>query len=269
MVCYILTRNMKTFNTPASNTSPIDRQSELLLKIKEQGSASISDLAAHFVVSEMTIRRMIHRLADAGLVIRTPGGAMAAPAGSMERTFLERSAKMAGAKEALGRAAAGLVDEGETIVMDSGTTTQCIARYMAGRQNLVVITPSLAVLDELAGSPGVQVRLTGGVYRRSSHDLAGNAVIDALDGVHADKVFFGAAALSFQKGVMNYDAQMPRAFLRAGKQKILVIDSSKVGNEAVYRLCPVESCDLVITDAEVRSSDLSKLKKLTKVLVAE
>ena len=153
--------------------------------------------------------------------------------------------------------------------MDSGTTTQYIACYMAGRHNLVVITPSLAVLDELAGSPGVQVRLRGGVYRRSSHDLAGNAVIDSLDGIHADKVFFGAAALSFQKGIMNYDAQMSRAFLRAGKQKIIVIDSSKVGHEAVYRLCTLEACDIVITDADVRPGDLNKLKKLTKVLVAE
>jgi len=269
MVCYIITNNMRDFNNHKEHISPIDRQSELLLKIKEQGNASISELAEHFQVSEMTIRRVIHRLADAGLVIRTPGGAMSAPAGSMEKTFLERSAKMAGAKEALGRTAAGLIAEGETVVMDSGTTTQCIARYMAARHNLVVITPSLAVLDELAGSPGVQVRLTGGVYWRSSHDLAGNAVIDALDGVHADKVFFGAAALSFQKGVMNYDAQMPRSFLRAGKEKILVIDSSKLGNEAVYRLCPVENCDLVVTDAGVKSSDLSRLKKLTKVLVAE
>lgn len=260
---------IKTDKRSSLPVSPIDRQSELLVKIKEQGSASIVELAVHFGVSEMTVRRMIHRLADAGLVIRTPGGAMLAPAGSMERTFVERSAKMAVAKEALGRAAAALVIEGETVVMDSGTTTQCIARYIAARHNLVVITPSLAVLDELAGSPGVQVRLTGGVYRRSSHDLAGNAVIDALDGVHADKVFFGAAALSFHKGVMNYDAQMPRAFLRAGKEKILVIDSSKLGNEAVYRLCPVESCDLVITDADVKSADLARLKKLTKVLVAQ
>ncbi len=269
MVCYILTNRMRNFATPKLPPSPIDRQSELLLKIKEQGTALIGDLAEQFQVSEMTIRRMIHRLADAGLVIRTPGGAMAAPAGSMERTFLERSAKMAGAKEALGRAAAGLVAEGETVVLDSGTTTQCIARYMATHHDVVTITSSLAVLDELAGSPGVQVRLTGGAYRRSSHDLAGNSVVEALEGVYADKVFFGAAALSFQKGVMNYDAQMPRAYLNAGKQKILVIDSSKIGHEAVYRLCPVESCDLVITDAAINASDLAKLKKLTKVLVAE
>ena len=96
------------------------------------------------------------------------------------------------------------------------------------------------MLEELAGSTGVQVRLTGGAYRRSSHDLSGDAMLDALGDVYADKVFFGAAALSFQKGVMNYDAEMPRAFLRAGRERILVIDSSKIGTEAVYRLCVVE-----------------------------
>ena len=194
---------------------------------------------------------------------------MVAPSGSMERTFLERSANMSGAKDALGRAAAGLVHDGETVVLDSGTTTRCIARYLAARRNLVVVTTSLAVLEELAGSAGVQVRLTGGAYRRSSHDLSGNAVIESLGDINADKVFFGAAALSFRKGVMNYDADMPRAFLHAGKQRILAMDSSKLGLEAVYRLCPVESCDLVITDSGVKPADLARLRKLTKVLVAK
>jgi DeoR family fructose operon transcriptional repressor len=246
-----------------------DRQSEILLMIKERGTVSIGDIASRFAVSEMTVRRVLYKLADVGLVIRTPGGAMVAPSGSMERTYLERSAKMSAAKDALGRRAARLVREGETVVLDSGTTTRCIARYLAAHRDLVVVTTSLAVVEELAGSAGVQVRLTGGVYRRSSHDLSGNAVIDSLGEIMADKVFFGAAALSFRKGVMNYDAEMPRAFLRAGKQRILVIDSSKVGMEAVYRLCPVEDCDLVITDKGVKGADLARLRKLTKVLVAE
>ncbi len=230
---------------------------------------SIGEIAERFAVSEMTVRRVLYKLADAGLVIRTPGGAMVAPSGSMERTFLERSANMSGAKDALGRAAAGLVHDGETVVLDSGTTTRCIARYLAAKRNLVVVTTSLAVLEELAGSAGVQVRLTGGAYRRSSHDLSGNAVIESLGDINADKVFFGAAALSFRKGVMNYDADMPRAFLHAGKQRILAMDSSKLGLEAVYRLCPVESCDLVITDSGVKPADLARLRKLTKVLVAK
>lgn len=259
---------MRISNKKKAALSPQDRQSEILLLIKESGTASIGEIAVHFGVSEMTVRRVLYKLADAGLVIRTPGGAMVAPPGSLEKTYLERSANMSAAKDSLGRVAAGLVRDGETIVLDSGTTTRCISRYLASHHNLVVVTASLAVLEELAGSTGVQVRLTGGVYRRGSHDLSGNAVIESLEGVNADKVFFGAAALSFQKGVMNFDAEMPQAILRAGKQRILVIDSSKVAQEAVYRLCSIKTCDLVITDKGVKPLDLARLRKLTKVLVA-
>jgi len=259
-------RRPKTKYAPRSAET---RQSEILLFIKEKGSAAIGEIAAKFAVSQMTVRRVLYKLADAGLVIRTPGGAMVAPSGSMERTFLERSEKMASAKDAVGRAAAALVREGETVVLDSGTTTRYIARHLGARGNVVVITTSLAVLEELAGRPNVEVRLTAGAYRRSSHDLSGSAVEEALGGVFADRVFFGAAALSFQKGVMNYDQEMSKAFLRAGKQKILAIDSSKVGVEAVYRMCPIENCDLVITDRGITRDQLRQLRKMTKVIVAE
>lgn len=248
--------------------SSANRRSELLLYLKERGSATIAEMAARFAVSEMTVRRIVHSLADAGHVIRTPGGAMAAPYGSMERSFLERSARNAAPKDAIGREAANLIQPGDTIVLDSGTTTRYIARHIASREKLTVITTSLAVLEELAGSPGIDLRLTGGLYRRGSHDLAGNAVVDALAGIHADKTFFGAAALSFRKGVMNFDAEMPRAFLRAGRERILVIDSSKIGSEAVYRLCTVEKCDLVITDRGIGPGDLTRLRRLASVVVA-
>src|ERR1700722_10843 len=131
----------------------------------------------------MTVRRVLHNLADSGLVIRTPGGAMVAPSGSMEKSFLERSAKMASAKDAIGREAAKLVQNGETVVLDSGTTTRYVARYLTSKRDIAVVTTSLAALEDLAGSSNVQVRLTGGVYRRSSHDLSGNAVVDGLASV--------------------------------------------------------------------------------------
>jgi DeoR family fructose operon transcriptional repressor len=259
---------MVGLNTPLPRSSE-DRRGRILLFIKERGTASIGEMAAQFAVSEMTVRRVLHKLADSGLVIRTPGGAMVAPSGSMERSFLERSAKMAGAKDAIGREAAKLVRDGETVVLDSGTTTRYVARHIASKRNVTAVTTSLAALEELAGSAGVQVRLTGGIYRRSSHDLSGNSVVDVLGGVYADRVFFGAAALSFNKGVMNFDAEMPLVFLRAGRERILVIDSSKIGADAAYRLCAVEKCDMVITDKGIRAADLARLRKLTIVLVAE
>jgi DeoR/GlpR family transcriptional regulator of sugar metabolism len=245
------------------------RQDEVLLHIKEKGSSTIGALAERFAVSEMTVRRVLYKLSDASLIIRTPGGAMWAPQGSMERTFLERSAKMSAAKDALGRAAARMVRDGDTVVLDSGTTTQYIARHLAARRDLVVVTASLAVLEELAGIPGIQVRLTGGAYRRVSHDLCGSAVDEALGNVYADWVFFGAAALSFSKGAMNFDPDMPKAILQAGKQRVLVIDNSKVGTEAAHRFCPIERCDLVIVDPGVKTADIKRLRKLTKVLIAE
>lgn len=260
-------RNSNTHSVAPRSSE--DRQGEILLYVKEQGSATFGEIAERFEVSEMTVRRVLYKLADAGLVIRIPGGAMVAPSGSMERTFLERSEKNAAAKDAVGRKAAALVNEGETIVLDSGTTTRYIARHLAAKRNVVVVTTSVAVLDELAGSAGIQVRLTGGVYRRSSHDLCGSAVDEALAGVYADRVFFGAAALSFHRGAMNYDQEMPKGILKAGKERVLVIDSTKIGMEAVYRFCPIESCDVVITDRGLTAADLKRLRRLTKVVVAE
>jgi DeoR family fructose operon transcriptional repressor len=246
-----------------------DRKDQVLLFIKERGSATIAELALAHQVSEMTIRRVLSRLVDAGLVIRTPGGAMAAPSGSMEKSFLDRSARMSHAKDAIGREAARLVKEGETVVLDSGTTTRYVARHLAQHKDITVVTPSLAALEELAGSASIQVRLTGGVYRRSGHDLSGNVVNDYLSGIYADKVFFGAAALSFSKGIMNFDAEMPKVFLKAGRERILVLDSSKVGCDAVYRLCAIEKCDLVITDSEIDDANLTRLQDLTSVIVAK
>jgi DeoR family fructose operon transcriptional repressor len=260
---------MRISNMQSKPLSSEKRQIEILLHIKEKGSASIGEIAERFAVSEMTVRRILYKLSDANLIIRTPGGAMVVPSGSMERTFVERAEKMSSAKDALGRAAAALVQDGETVVLDSGTTTQYIARHLAGRSNLVVVTNSLAVLEELAGSTGNRVRLTGGVYRRISHDLCGSAVEETLGGIYADRVFFGAAALSFSKGAMNFDQDMPRTILEAGKQRVLVIDSSKIGTEAVYRFCPIERCDLVITDSGVKAAEIKKLRKLTKVIIAE
>src|SRR5438445_7465112 len=147
---------MRNSNNRLTPRSSEERQGEILLHIKEKGSASIGEIAERFGVSEMTVRRVLYKLGDAGLVIRTPGGAMVAPSGSMERTFLERSEKMASAKDAVGRAAAALVREGETVVLDSGTTTRYIARHLGARGNVVVITTSLAVLEELAGRPNVE-----------------------------------------------------------------------------------------------------------------
>lgn len=251
------------------SSSDSARRDAVLLLLREQTTGSISEIAARFRVSEMTIRRDIQKLSDLGQVIRIPGGARIERSFGGERSFHERMHRMAEAKSAIGKAASQLVRNGESVTIDSGTTTLFIARHLRQHRDIVVFTFSLAVLEELAGSQSVRVELTGGAYRRTSHDLVGNAVADSLAAISADKVFFGAAALSFRKGVMVYDREAPRALLDAGREKILVIDSTKIAQEAMYGFCAVARCDLIITDRGIGPADLARLRKLRKVIVAE
>jgi len=241
----------------------------VLRLLKENTSASISDIAEQFNVSQMTIRRDLQKLSEQGQVIRIPGGARIERWRGMERTFFERLENMSPAKHSIGKAAAALIRDGESVVLDSGTTTLYVARELRYRRNVVVVTFSLAVLEELASAEEIRLELTGGVYRASSHDLIGHGVAESLKSIYADHVLFGAAAVSFTRGVMVHDPDAQRELLQAGKQKVLLVDSSKIGIEATYRLCGIEDCDLILTDAMLPATDLARLRKFTQVQVAD
>jgi DeoR/GlpR family transcriptional regulator of sugar metabolism len=246
----------------------LSRREQLLEMLQAQTTASISEMAIRFQVSEMTIRRDVERLSQTGAIIRVPGGARIARPVTFEKTFAERSTRMAEAKNRIGSAAAALIQPGESVVLDSGTTTLCVARHLRAHQDIVVVTFSIAVLEELAGVDSVRVELTGGTYRASSHDLIGNAVSDGLTQISADKVIFGAAAVSRERGIMVFDPDAPRALLKAGRQRILVVDSSKVDSEALYFFCKFDACDLLITDSGISRPLLAELRELVKVQVA-
>ena len=249
--------------------SEVSRLEAVLQLLKENTTGSISGIAEQFQVSQMTIRRDLQKLAKAGQVIRIPGGARIERWRGMERSFSERLENMSPAKRSIGQAAASLVHDGESVVLDSGTTTLYVARELRYRRNVVVVTFSLAVLEELASAEEIRVELTGGVYRSSSHDLIGHGVAESLKSIYADRVMFGAAAVSFTRGVMVHDPDAQRELLQAGKQKVLLVDSSKIGVEATYRLCGIEDCDLIVTDALLPSADLARLRKITQVQIAE
>jgi DeoR/GlpR family transcriptional regulator of sugar metabolism len=250
-----------------SESSEHSRITAILQFLEENTTASIGEIAEKVHVSEMTIRRDLQKLADAGHITRIPRGARIERWQGMERTYVERLQKMSPAKGRIGEAAAALVLDGESVVLDSGTTTLYIAKQLRTRKNIIVFTFSIAVLGELASADSVRVELTGGVYRASSHDLIGHAVGDYLTSICADHVIFGAAAVSLTRGVMVHDPEAQRELLRAGRQRVLVVDSSKIGTEATYRLCGINECDLIVTDSAIKPEDLARLQQITKVQV--
>jgi DeoR/GlpR family transcriptional regulator of sugar metabolism len=252
-----------------SEIAESSRLESIVQMLKMNTSASIGEIAETFHVSQMTIRRDLQKLVEAGQVIRIPGGARIERWRGAERSFFERLQKMSHAKRSIGSAASALLRDGESVVLDSGTTTLYVARELRTRRNIVVFTFSLAVLEELTSAEDIRVELTGGIYRSSSHDLIGHAVAKSLTSIYADTVIFGAAAISFTRGVMVHDPDAQHELMQAGKRKVLVVDSSKIGTEATYRLCGLADCDLVLTDKGISPENLARLRQITEVQVAE
>lgn len=235
--------------------------------LKARSSATYTELADHFAVSEMTMRRDVGLLAATGQVVIVPRGVQTAKGFLAELPFLERIQRMGKEKDLIGKAAASQVTEGSSVVLDSGTTTLQVAHHLRGKR-CTVITISLSALLELADSPTVRIEMIGGVYRSSSQDLVGSQVYEGLSALRADRVIFGAAAVSRDGEVMVNDPEAAPGLVRAGRQRILVVDSSKIGADALYRFCELAQCDLMITDEGANEADLEQLRKHVKVLVA-
>jgi DeoR/GlpR family transcriptional regulator of sugar metabolism len=245
-----------------------ERVYRILDLLRRRTTATFSELAVEFQVSEMTIRRDLDSLNPTGQVLRIPGGVRLARGILAERAFLDRLQRNAEAKSSIGQLAASLVKDEESVVLDSGTTTLHIAKHLKQRR-CTVITFSLAALEELAQSPSVRVELTGGVFRASSNDLVGSAVTEALASIRADKTFFGAAALSLKGSVMVNDTEAPRSLPQSGRQRILVLDSTKLDAEALYRFCGLDQCDLLITDVGASPAVIDELRQFVQVQIAK
>jgi DeoR family transcriptional regulator of aga operon len=231
---------------------PAQRHSRIVHELQEQGFVSISDLSARLGVDRSTVRRDLRELERRALAQRTRGGALAGPAsGLADIPYAVKRIEHTPEKQAIGRAAAELVQDNEAIILDSGSTTYQIARALQRRRNLSVVTNDLNVAMCLAESPGIQLILTGGILLESVYTLVGPRTVEELRGVHVDKVFLGADAIHHETGITNVtlvEVEVKRAMLAAARQKIVVADSSKFEHRALAPICGLDKIDLVFTD---------------------
>ena len=241
------------------------RRLQILSFIKGREFVRVADLSTHFGVSDVTVRSDLDLLAEAGQIRRVRGGAMPDTRPNLERPFEETQATHSKEKEAIGRAAAQLVTSGQTIILDVGTTTTAVARALIARENLhdvVIFTPSLNIAFELEPAiPRFTVILTGGTLRPMQHSL-----IDPLGGLLLERItahiaFLGCNGFDHRGGVTNInlpETEIKRRMLRASR-RVVVADSSKIGQIEVAYLCGVEDIDVLITDAGADSGELAAL----------
>lgn len=249
------------------------RQRQIYELVAQKGEASIQELVDHFGVSGMTIRRDLQALADQGKVIRTHGGAAMAERVSFEFEFLNRVRENQQAKEAIAATAAAEVKDGESVILDSGTTTRELARQLRGKQSLVVITSSLPIAAELQYDQQIEVLLLGGRLRAASPDLAGALTESNLESLRADVAFLGTDAIDAQGNVYQQSPEVARLLTKmaASSGRVYVVaDSSKLGKTALWRYGRVQDWAALITDAAADRALLASLKKAgVRVLLAQ
>ena len=238
-----------TANPAPRHTIPAQRRKEILDAVGS-GAMHVSDLAASFGVSEMTVRRDLRALAREGKLERVRGGAVKA---SSEPPFEETAVERYEAKDRIGAAAADLVEDGQTVMIDIGTTTLQAARHLHGR-DITVVTTSLAVLEELLPDPAIELVLPGGVVRRNYRSLVGVLAEDALRKLKADVVFLGTSAVDAQLGVWDstmVEVPIKRAMIEAAECVALLADGEKFAMTGMVWVTDAGSIDQIFTDAPV------------------
>ena len=241
-----------------------DRQQQIAQLVERQQRISVADLCELFSISEATARRDLEALAQQGKVDRVHGGAISISNAPPELPILDREREENEAKRQIGQAASGLIQEGETIFLGSGTTVLELARILKTRKGLTIITNSLPVLNQLSGTENTIVCL-GGVLRLTELSFIGHITEQSLAEVRADKVFIGTRGISLEHGLTNDylpETLTDRAILRAGKEIIILADHVKFGRVATAMLAPVESVNTIITDKLTSKDFIRDLENL-------
>lgn len=234
------------------------RRMKILEWLQEEGSARVRALSAAFGVSEATVRQDLERLDAEGYIVREHGGAylksMPQQVQSMSLQHLTNMDK----KKKIGRAAAGLVSDGETIILDSGSTTTEVANNLTGRENLNVITNAINIALLLGALPSITVHMSGGHFKAPTLSLSGEKSGDFFEGIFAEKLFLATAAVSFEAG-LTYpsmaDLYVKRAMIKAASRVYLVADSTKIGRTSFSSLGPTNLIHGFITDDGISDGD--------------
>jgi DeoR/GlpR family transcriptional regulator of sugar metabolism len=245
------------------------RTEKILALLSGRDEVSVAELAEHFAVTPMTIRRDLEALARQGRITRTHGGAFLAAPAVAAFQFQDRRTANPQQKRAIAEAAVALVEPGMTLVLDTGTTTLEVARRLGSVPNLTVLTSSLAIASSLFATPGIELILLGGTVNRNSPDLSGPLTVDNLHRFHPDLAMIGADgvdASGFYTSSLAI-AQVSRAIIDSAQRAILLADSGKFDHPAFVRIANWDALDGMVVDEDLGDANRRWLGKVVANLV--
>jgi DeoR/GlpR family transcriptional regulator of sugar metabolism len=245
---------------------------KILEWLQEEGSARVRDLSAAFGVSEATVRQDLERLEADGTITREHGGAFLKSVPAQVQSMTLHHVENMDRKQRIGRAAAALVHDQATIIVDSGTTTTQFAENIKSRQGLNIITNALNIALMLGANPTNTVHMPAGQFKAPTLSLSGEKSSDFFVGIYAETLFLATAGISFEAG-LTYpaigDIYVKRAMIKAASKVYLLADSTKIGRTSFSSLGPVDLVHTLITDDGISDADRAEFESRgIKVLIA-
>ncbi|WP_078868506.1 DeoR/GlpR family DNA-binding transcription regulator [Streptomyces sp. NRRL B-1347] len=228
-----------------------ERRQLILEMVRANGAVSLRELARVVQTSEVTVRRDVRALEAEGLLDRRHGGAVLPGGFTRESGFPQKSHLASAEKTAIADLAAGLVEEGEAIVVGAGTTTQELARRLARVPGLTVVTNSLLVAQALAHANRVEVVMTGGTLRGSNYALVGSGAEQSLQGLRVSRAFLSGSGLTAERGLSTSNmlsASVDRALVQAAAEVVVLADHTKLGTDTMFQTVPTDVITRLVTD---------------------
>jgi DeoR/GlpR family transcriptional regulator of sugar metabolism len=243
----------------------VERRDNILETLRSQGIVTVLELSKSFAVTEETIRRDLKKLETTNGVVRTYGGAYISrtvhsdiPVGIREGIYLE-------GKEAIADLAEQFIADGETIILDSSTTSIHIAKRLRKRNNIIVITNGIKIVNILSDVEGVKVICTGGTLRPRQLSFTGPAAVKSLCTYYADKAFVSCTGIDLQNGLTDSDeqeAEIRKMMLQQAQEKIIIADNTKFGKTSFAAIAPVSGADCIFTDMEPDETWRAELERM-------
>lgn len=245
----------------------IERQRAILDKLNEDKSVRVVDLSKLFNVTEETVRRDLDKLEKRNLLQKTYGGAVCIDEGEKEveeYSFDCRIQQNSEGKNKIGKAIAKLIEDGETLMIDSSTTCLEVLKHVEGLKKLTVITNGLGTMTLASKLKDINLIGTGGTYREKSISFVGPTAKNNIMSYYADKAIISCNGIDKQRGIMEsseFEAEIKQCFILAAREVILAVDSDKVDKSSIHRLANWEAIHCIVTDEPLDEEWLSLCKK--------
>ena len=248
---------------------PEKRRIEIRNLIQQEKTVSVEKISKLFDISPITVRRDLEKLQDRGLISKVHGGAIVRDSLAPEPIFKERVNLFKAEKDRIALEAAKRVNDGDSIIIESGSTCQGLVKNLVNKNNLKIATAGISVAGELLDLLNIrkdfEVSVCGGILRSGSSIYVGPHAVSFFNSINVDKSFVGAVAISVKKGLSTatqFDAELSRAIINSGREVILLADSSKFGTESYINFMPLTKIDEIITDNNLDTETIEKIKKL-------